>query len=96
MPKPDTPPAEIPAVLANLALANQILNNNLQQQIIIANQHAMNQIMMAVTAKSVSLILNESSVQSSTSGESNLAMVKELLGLLKSSQAPAIPPLPSN
>jgi hypothetical protein len=48
---------EQPAILANLALANQILNNNLQQQMLISNQQAMNQIAMATMAKCVSLIV---------------------------------------
>ena len=47
---------EQPAILANLALSNQILNNNLQQQMEISNQQAMNQIAMATMAKCVSLI----------------------------------------
>ncbi len=48
---------EQPAILANLALANQILNTNLQQQIAVSNQQAMNQIAMATLAKCVSVIL---------------------------------------
>lgn len=47
---------EQPAILANLALANQILNNNLQQQAMISQQQAMNQITLATVAKCVSLI----------------------------------------
>jgi Killing trait len=47
---------EQPAILANLALANQILNQNLEQQEAIANQQAMNQIQMATVAKAVELI----------------------------------------
>lgn len=49
---------EQPAILANLALANQILNQNLEQQEAIANQQAMNQIQMATVAKAVELIAN--------------------------------------
>lgn len=47
---------EQPAILANMALANQILNQNLQQQNMIAQQQAMNQIIMATMAKCVALI----------------------------------------
>jgi hypothetical protein len=48
--------AEQPAILANLALANQILNNNMQQQLAISQQQAMNQLTMATLAKCVALI----------------------------------------
>jgi hypothetical protein len=47
---------EQPAILSNLALANQILNNNMQQQLMLSQQQAMNQITMATLAKCVSLI----------------------------------------
>lgn len=49
---------EQPAILANLALANQILNNNLQQQMIISTQQAMSQILMATMAKCVTSIID--------------------------------------
>jgi len=52
---------EQPAILANLALANQILNQNLQHQTQIAQQQAFNQIAMATTAKCVSLITDKNS-----------------------------------
>ncbi len=42
---------EQPAVLANLALAQQIFNQNMQQQIALSQQQAMNQIQMAAAAK---------------------------------------------
>lgn len=45
-----------PAILANLALANQIFNTNLQQQIILTQQQVMNQLTMATLARCVSLI----------------------------------------
>jgi hypothetical protein len=48
--------AEQPAILANLALANQIFNNNIQQQIILTQQQVMNQLTMATLARCVSLI----------------------------------------
>lgn len=47
---------EQPAILANLALASQIMNTNLQQQMLLTQQQAMNQIMMATVARCVSLI----------------------------------------
>ncbi|GHH57387.1 MULTISPECIES: FAD-binding monooxygenase [Gammaproteobacteria] len=47
---------EQPAVLANLALAQQIFNQNLQQQISLSQQQAMNQVQMAAAAKCVALI----------------------------------------
>lgn len=78
---------EQPAILANLALANQILNNNLQQQMLISNQQAMNQITMATMAKCVTLIVG---------GKSDSTAVKELLDFLKNScpTPPAPPPKP--
>lgn len=47
---------EQPAILSNLALATQILNTNMQQQLMLAQQQALNQIALATTAKCVSLI----------------------------------------
>ena len=52
---------EQPAILANLALSNQILNNNMQQQMMIAQQQAMNQITMATLSKCISLITQSES-----------------------------------
>lgn len=75
---------EQPAILANLALANQILNNNLQQQMLISNQQAMNQITMATMAKCVTLIVG---------GKNDSTAVKELLEFLKGS-CPPTPPGP--
>lgn len=64
---------EQPAILANMALANQILNNNLQQQMQIANQQAMNQIVMATMSKCVAMI---------TGGDGDSPDVKQILQLL--------------
>lgn len=75
---------EQPAILANLALANQILNNNLQQQMFISNQQAMNQIAMATMAKCVSLI----------AGGDGKEGVKELLEALQHFQKPHPQPQP--
>lgn len=49
---------EQPAILANLALAQQIFNQNMQQQIGLSQQQAMNQVQMAATAKCVTMIEN--------------------------------------
>lgn len=76
---------EQPAILANLALANQILNNNLQQQMLITNQQAMNQIAMATMAKCVTLIVSDD--QSPDAAKS----VSEILALLKGLQPAATP-----
>ena len=66
---------EQPAILANLALANQILNNNLQQQMIISTQQAMSQILMATMARCVTAIIDGK-------GASGVA-VAELLSTMK-------------
>jgi hypothetical protein len=47
---------EQPAILANLALAQKIFNQNMQQQNAISHQQAMNQIKMAVIAKCAAMI----------------------------------------
>jgi len=47
---------EQPAILANLALAQQIFNQNMQQQVSISQQQAMNQVQMATAAKCVAMI----------------------------------------
>lgn len=48
---------EQPAILANLALGNEIFNGNLQQQALVAQQQALNQILLVATAKFSELIL---------------------------------------
>lgn len=47
---------EQPAILANLALANQIANANLAQQYALTNQQALFQVQLAVVAKCVEVI----------------------------------------
>jgi len=81
---------EQPAILANLALANQILNNNLQQQMFISNQQAMNQIVMATMAKCVTLIVSSDGEAPSQNAES----VKQLVDALKEFQSSLKPPVP--
>lgn len=50
---------EQPAILANLALSNQILNNNLQQQMAIGQQAAINQVTLATMSRCVALIAGD-------------------------------------
>ncbi len=45
-----------PAILANLALAQQVFNQNMQQQISLGQQQAMNLVRLAVVAKCVAII----------------------------------------
>lgn len=82
---------EQPAILANLALANQIFNNNLQQQMAISYQQAVNEILLAAVAKCVNQILAASSADRTTGGA-----VKEMIAALKQFQvevkAPTVPP----
>ena len=47
---------EQPAILANLALANQIANTNLAQQNAISNQQAMFQLELTIVSKCVEMI----------------------------------------
>lgn len=82
-----------PAVLANLALANQIFNQNLQQQMAIANQQAINLVTTAAVAKCVSLLASGND----RSDPAALAAVKDLIDSLKALQSagPAMPPPPT-
>jgi hypothetical protein len=66
---------EQPAILANMALANQILNQNLQQQNLIAQQQAMNQIVMATMAKCVALITGNDDDPNKTATAAELALL---------------------
>lgn len=86
-----------PAILANLALANQIFNTNLQQQMALASQQALNQLVLAITAKCVSLICADG-LSASGEGQDKIATVRELVGVLKTLQTPVPPaaaPAPS-
>ncbi|HEX8175071.1 MAG TPA: hypothetical protein VF543_08130 [Pyrinomonadaceae bacterium] len=49
---------EQPAILSNLALANQIANTNLAQQNALSNQQAMFQLELTIVSKCVELIAN--------------------------------------
>lgn len=72
-----------PAILANLALANQIFTANLQQQALAAQQQATNLIVLALVAKCVRLILAEGGKDPAAR-----AQLQELLATLKSLQSP--------
>jgi hypothetical protein len=89
---------EQPAILANLALANQILNNNLQQQIWISQQQALNQIAMATMAKCVSLIVGAPSTATTTADLKDLfSVMKEFASNLPAAPSvPLTPPLPAS
>ncbi len=69
-----------PAILANLALANEILNANLQQQAQITQQQAVNLLTLAVVAKSVATILRDRPADGAASAND----IKDLLGVLQS------------
>ncbi|MBD2502134.1 RebB family R body protein [Anabaena azotica] len=55
--------AEQPAMLSNLAFANLVTNTNLAQQNALANQQAMYQMSVTVTAKAVNKISDLSPVE---------------------------------
>ena len=65
---------EQPAILSNLALANQVLNTSMQQQMMLSQQQAMNQITMATLAKCVSIITNGGATNLENSKEFAAAM----------------------
>ncbi|MBV6812421.1 FAD-binding monooxygenase [Xanthomonas campestris pv. passiflorae] len=71
---------EQPAVLANLALAQQIFNQNMQQQISLSQQQAMNQVQMAAAAKCVAMIERTSECKNQQSIDQ---MVKDIEKLIK-------------
>lgn len=79
-----------PAILANLALANEVLNANLQQQAQIAQQQAVNLLTLAVVAKSVATILRDRPADQSSSASE----IKDLLGVLQSLRP--TPPAPAS
>ncbi|HBB88619.1 MAG TPA: hypothetical protein DC047_13490 [Blastocatellia bacterium] len=58
---------EQPAILANLALANQIANTNLAQQNAISNQQAMFHLELTIVSKCVELIANISPASATAS-----------------------------
>lgn len=79
-----------PAVLANLALADQIFNQHLAQQAKLARQQAVNFIRLAVVARSVNLLLTSS--PASQEADSQVERALRLLDRLEEiSPAPAQP-----
>ena len=86
---------EQPAILANLALANQIANTNLAQQNALTNQQAMFQVQLTIVSKCVELIANISPA-SATASQQLLAFQKvmEMFSQLTKSSisGPSTPP----
>ena len=68
---------EQPAILANLALANQIANTNLAQQNAISNQQAMFQLELTIVSKCVELIANIN--PTSTNAANQLAAFQKVM-----------------
>jgi hypothetical protein len=86
---------EQPAILANLALAQQIFNQNMQQQISLSQQQAMNQVQMAAAARCVAMLESASSCKNQSSidqmGKDIEKIAQEMQKLFKDggSQPPA-------
>ncbi|MDA8446269.1 FAD-binding monooxygenase [Paracidovorax valerianellae] len=70
---------EQPAILANLALAQQIFNQNMQQQIALSQQQAMNQVQMAAAAKCVTMIEKSDESNNKPSIEKILKDIQEFM-----------------
>lgn len=73
---------EQPAILANLALANQIANTNLMQQNAIQNQQAMFQLQLATVAKCVELIAAINPTNSNATDQ--IGLLKSLIEMFQS------------
>lgn len=73
-----------PAILANLALANQIFNQSLQQQLAISYQQATHLITLAAVARCVNLITTDTAAAPGSADR-----LQELLAMLKTVQNPA-------
>jgi hypothetical protein len=78
---------EQPAILANLALANQIANTNLAQQNAISNQQAMFHLELTIVSKCVELIasINPTSATASQQLEAFQKVMEAFSNLSKSS-----------
>jgi histidyl-tRNA synthetase len=88
---------EQPAILANLALANHILNSNMQHQLLISQQQAMSQIQMATLAKCVSIITRndkEDPAKSDSVKDMVKLMQKMFEEMENSAKAHTQPPVP--
>jgi hypothetical protein len=87
---------EQPAILANLALANQIANTNLAQQNAISNQQAMFQLELTIVSKCVELIANISPTSANASNQlAAFQKVMEMFSQLSKSSidGPSQPPV---
>ena len=83
---------EQPAVLANLALAQQIFNQNMQQQIALSQQQAMNQVHMATAARAVTLIEHAGQGQGGCKNQGTLdQMAHDIQSILTRLHCPAAP-----
>lgn len=83
-----------PAILANLALANQIANTNLAQQNALSNQQAMFQLQLTIVSKCVELIANIS--PTNTSAAQQLAAFQQVMQILsQNSQSNVSAPPPA-
>lgn len=78
--------AEQPAILANLALANQIANNNLAQQQALSQQQAMMNLTMATVSKCVEII---SQIDPSKSGATE--QISAIMNFMAALTKPASP-----
>lgn len=74
-----TSTGEQPAILANLALVQQIFNQNLQQQLALSQQQAMNQLQLATVAKCVSLIAHADGTMSQAQFQQMLQDIQAFL-----------------
>ncbi|GKT26514.1 FAD-binding monooxygenase [Acidovorax sp. SUPP3334] len=79
---------EQPAILANLALAQQIFNQNMQQQIALSQQQAMNQVQMAAAAKCVTMIEKSDGTDSKPSMEKILKDIEDFMKTIRANSPP--------
>ncbi len=82
---------EQPAILANLALAQQIFNQNMQQQISLGQQQAMNQVQMAASAKCVSMIENAGGCKNEEAINKMVGDIKNIMHFMQSFKSPTGP-----
>lgn len=89
-----------PALLSNLALGNVISNINLLQQNAVANQQAMNQLLLTVTGKLVNVLANLGPLEAaafvrSETGNDVARQLADLKATLAAFGPPPAPPTPS-
>jgi len=91
---------EQPAILANLALANEIANTNIAQQNALNNQQALFQLQMATVAKCVEIIMgiNPDKPNAAEQIETYKKLMDQMVDLFKkmSPNEPASNPQPPN